>query len=782
MSTKPYSSPPETPRDKMSIKRVALIGNYLPRQCGIATFTADLAESIGGTFPEVNCFAVPVTDTEEGYLYPERVRFEIQQHDLASYRYAADFINISEVDVVCLQHEYGLFGGSAGAHILTFANELRVPLVSVLHTILRDPNPDQHRVLQELANLSDRLVVMSKLGGEILSKVYSVPDEKIDYIPHGIPDVPFIDPNYYKDQFGIEGKTVILTFGLLSPNKGVENAIEAMPRIIDQYPDVVLVVLGATHPHVIKQDGEAYRISLERLAADLGVEQNVVFYNRFVAFDELLEFIGAADIYITPYLNEAQITSGTLAYAAGMGKAVISTPYWYAQELLDDERGMLVPFANPDAIAAAVIDLQCNDAKRHRMRKRAYEMGRSMIWPVVAGRYMDCFAKVHEDRLAHPKHFGSASPLHVRPRELVEIDLQHLERLTDDTGLLQHATFIVPNYPDGYTTDDNARGLLLTTLLQDSGQSVDKTRELSVRYLAFLLHAFNPSKGRFRNFMSYDRRWLEEIGSEDSHGRALWALGTVIGRTQLAAYRGMATRVFDSALFALEQTTSCRTWAFALLGLHEYLSHFSGDRKAQHIRDLLAERLLLALQEKAGPEWYWFEDILSYANALLPHALLVSGDAMNNEEMIHSGLKALEWLVDVQSLSGGCFSPIGSEGFYPRGGHRARFDQQPIEAQAMVSACLDAFRVTKDSNWRANARWAFDWFLGSNDLSVPLYDALSGSCRDGLHADRPNENRGAEATLAFLQALVEMRAMESITEVTDLQSKAYGDNVLKASS
>lgn len=764
------------------LQRVALIGNYPPRQCGIATFTADLLESIRGMSPGTNCFAVPITDTDEGYQYPDPVRFEIQQNDLASYRYAADFLNISNVDIACLQHEFGIFGGPAGSHLLTFVEELRVPLVTVLHSILRDPNTDQRRVMKRLTASSDRLVVMSHMGADILSEVYGVPDEKIEFIPHGIPDVPFTDPIFYKDKFGLDGKNVILTFGLLSPGKGVEIVIQALPEITRQNPDVVFVVLGATHPNVKKQDGEAYRLSLQRMAADLGVEQHVVFYNRFVDFDELLEFIGAADIYITPYLNEAQITSGTLAYAVGMGKAVISTPYWYARELLGDDRGILIPFDDPDAVVRSVNEVLENKTKSNRLRRQAYALGREMTWPVVGGNYIDCFAKVSEGRAASPRRVSNASPLHVRPRELMKVDLQHLERLTDETGLLQHATFIVPNYDDGYTTDDNARGLLVTTLLEESGQLVKQSQGLSVRYLAFLMHAFNPSNGRFRNFMDYDRRWLEEVGSEDSHGRALWALGTVVGLAEATAYRGMATRVFDEALPAIEHTTSPRAWAFTLLGISGYLSHFSGDRKVQQMRDLLAERLLQALQTHAREDWPWFEDILSYANAVLPHALMISGKAMDNDDMITRSLGALEWLADIQNLSGTCFSPIGSDGFYPKGEIRARFDQQPIEAQAMVSACLDAFRISEDPEWRAKSRWAFDWFLGQNDLYEPLYDPLSGSCRDGLHADRPNENRGAEATLAFLQALAEMHAVEGLVEVYNLQQRTRAADISQIAS
>jgi glycosyltransferase involved in cell wall biosynthesis len=769
------SSPPR-------LRRVAIIGTYPPRQCGIATFSADLLEAINQASPSTNCLAVPITDTQEGYQYPERVRFEIRQNDLVSYRYAADYLNISGVDVACLQHEFGIFGGVAGSHLLTLVKELRVPLVTTFHTILRDPNVDQRGVMEMLIASSDRLVVMSRLGAEILSDLYSAADDKIEIIPHGIPDVPFIDPIFHKGKFGLEGKSVILTFGLLSPGKGIENVILALPEITRQHPDLVFVVLGATHPNIKKQEGEAYRLSLQRLAASLGVEQHVVFYNRFVDLDELIEFISAADIYITPYLNETQTTSGTLAYAVGMGKAVISTPYWYAKEILSDDRGILIPFADPDATAEAVTQVLQNKTKTHRRRIRAYELGRDMIWPVVAGRYLDCFARIGEDRVVKPRRVSSASPLHIRPRELVQVDLQHLERLTDDTGLLQHATFIVPNYHDGYTTDDNARGLLVTTLLEASGQLVEKSRELSIRYLAFLMHAFNPSEGRFRNFMAYDRRWLEEVGSEDSHGRALWALGTVVGRAEVAAYRGMAVRIFDQALPAVEYTTSPRTWAFALLGFQEYLSHFSGDRRVGQMRNLLAERLLQAFHDSASEEWPWFENILSYANAVLPHALLISGKAMDNDEMIAGGLRTLEWLTDIQDLSNTCFSPIGSNGFYRRGGNRARFDQQPLEAQAMVSACLDAFRVTNDPAWRAKARWAFDWFFGQNDLSEPLYDPLTGSCLDGLHADRLNENRGAESTLAFLQSLTEMHAIEALVEVSDLQERNESEAIPKLAS
>jgi len=380
------------------IKRLAFIGNYLPRRCGIATFTTDLAESVATAYPDTQCIALPVNDIEEGYAYPSRVRFELVEKDIESYRRAADFLNINNVDVVSLQHEYGIFGGRAGSHILALLGELRMPIVTTLHTVLQEPDADQRRVLMDIAQQSERLVVMSARGAEFLQEIYGVPAEKIDLIPHGIPDVSFVDPSFFKDQFGVEGKTVLLTFGLLSPNKGIETVIEALPAILEKHPQVVYIVLGATHPNVLRHDGESYRLSLQWLAQEKGVEGQVIFYNRFVSLEELTEFIGAADIYITPYLDPRQITSGTLAYTVGAGKAVISTPYWYAEEMLADERGMLVPFQAPAALAETVNDLLDNPAKRHAMRKRAYLYGRDMIWPEVSRRYMETFQQARNER------------------------------------------------------------------------------------------------------------------------------------------------------------------------------------------------------------------------------------------------------------------------------------------------------------------------------------------------------------------------------------------------
>ena len=747
------------------IRRIAFIGNYLPRQCGIATFTTDLCEAIAEKYKGTECIALPVNDTETGYEYPPRVRFELVEKDVESYRRAADFLNINNVDMVSLQHEYGIFGGKAGAYILTLLRELRMPIVTTLHTVLRDPDADQRRVLEEIAALSDRLVVMSDRGAEFLQQVYHVPSDKIDLIPHGIPDIPFVDPSFHKDLFGVEGKIVLLSFGLLSANKGIENVISALPEILKKHPNVVYIVVGATHPHVLKNEGETYRLSLQWLARELGVESNVVFYNRFVALEELVQFISAADIYITPYQDVAQITSGTLAYTLGAGKAVISTPYWYAEEMLAEERGTLVAFRDPPALAATVIDLLENEARRHAMRKRAYLFGRDMIWPQVAARYVQTFEKARSER----RHFAQAEfavkPLDKRAEELPPLKLDQLRRLTDETGILQHAIFTVPNYREGYTTDDNARALMVSTLLEETGN--EGAVDLATRYLAFTWYAFNTKTRRFRNFMDYQRNWLEETGSDDSHGRALWAMGAVLGRSTVSVLHSMAGRIFEQSLMTTLETTSPRAWAFALIGIHDYLGRFAGDRRVGQVRDELAGRLVRLYSENRQEGWRWFEGGLTYCNATLSQAMLLCGQSTSDNKMMDAGLESLTWLADLQHPdAGGHFVPIGSNGFYPRGGERARFDQQPVEAQAMVSASLEAYRITGAKRWRQEARRAFEWFLGRNDLHLSVYDPTTGGCRDGLHPDRPNENQGAESTMAFLQSLLEMRLAENSVEVT----------------
>ena len=748
-----------------TIRKIAFIGDYLPRKCGIATFTSDLLTAVAAEYPQSQCFAVSVNDNEEGYEYPGVVRFEIVEQDLTSYQRAADFINISNVDIVCVQHEFGIYGGPAGRHVLALVRELKMPVVTTFHTLLREPNDTQRRVMQELIARSTRLVVMTERGRQMLQGVHQAPAAKIDLIPHGIPDIPFVDPNYYKDQFGVEGRTVLLTFGLLSPNKGIEHVLNALPMILAEFPEVVYVVLGATHPHELQDRGEAYRLGLAILAKKNKVEKNVIFYDRFVELEELKEFIGAADVYITPYLNEAQSTSGTLAYTFGAGKAVVSTPYWHAAELLAEERGILVPFGDSKAIAREVGGLLRDATRRHAMRKNAYKLGREMVWNNVARLYMRSFEQARLQGAVLSRKLFATKTLDQQPRDLPEVRLDHLSRMTDSTGIFQHAILTVPNFREGYCTDDNARAFILSTLLDELKIEPGRLRKLSSTYAAFLNYAFDEKTKRFHNFLSFDRRWLDEQGAEDCHARALWALGVGVGRSRHRSFQIMAGQLFARALPVVTTFTSPRAWAFSLIAVHEYLRRLGGDSLAGQIRDALTARLMDIFDRASHADWPWFEEELSYDNPKLAHALLLSGHATGQKAVFERALGALRWLVGVQTSENGHFRPIGSNGFYRRGGQRATFDQQPIEAQAMVSACLEAYRATSDSWWYAQAQRAFDWFLGWNDLGLALHSVNTGGCRDALHVDRVNANQGAESTLAFLLSLAEVQLMQNAVTV-----------------
>ena len=743
------------------INSIAVIGNYMPRQCGIATFTTDLVEGLSAEAPDIYCWAAAMNDKPEGYAYPEKVRFEINQNKLTDYSTASQFLNISRTDIVCVQHEYGIFGGAAGSHLLKLLADLRMPVVTTLHTVLKDPAPEYRAVMGKIAELSDKLVVMSRKASDFLKDIYAVPEEKIAFIHHGIPDTPFIDPSFNKDKFGVEGKKVLLTFGLLSPNKGIENVLQALPSVIIKHPDVAYVILGATHPHILKLHGDEYRIMLQQLVRKLDIGKHVIFQNRFVELKELCEFLGIADIYVTPYCEEAQITSGTLAYAMGTGKAIISTPYWYATEMLAEYRGRIVPFSNPDAMAEQIIDLLDNDVERHAMRKKAYTFTREAVWKEVSRKYLQVFREVQLSRTRNPRprHSYVENIKAITNFEIPEIKLDHLKAFTDDTGILQHANYTIPDRTHGYCNDDNARALLVSAMgqkyLPANGLGLDP---LSGHYLGFLLYAYNEKFGRFRNFMTYSRQWMEEIGSEDAHGRALWCVGKAVAYLDNPGHLAMSTALFKKALVAVENFHSPRAVAFCLVGMNAYLDKFSGDSDVRRIREILASRLFDQFKNNETDDWPWPENTLNYANGKLSHALLLSGHRMQRSDMIEMGLKSLKWLLATQTEDNH-FVPIGSNGWYEKGGLRARFDQQPLETNAMVDTCVEAFIVTRDHKWLESAVMCFNWFLGHNDLNLPLYDPKTGGCRDGLMADGINQNEGAESTLAWLLSLMTLQKL-----------------------
>lgn len=753
------------------LTRIAFLGNYLPRRCGIATFTTDLCQAVSAQAPSAECFAIAMNDTRDGYAYPAPVRFEIEASRREQYDLAADFVNVNHVDVLCVQHEYGIFGGPAGRHILPLLHQVRAPVVTTLHTVLTDPSPEQRDVLRELCRVSDRLVVMSERAERYLRDIYEVADPKIHMIHHGIPDMPFVDPNYYKDQFGAEGRRLLLTFGLLAPGKGIEYAIEALPRVVAEFPDVLYIVLGATHPHVRMQQGESYRMMLQTRVRELQLEHHVLFQNRFVELRELCEYLGAADIYVTPYLSPAQIVSGTLAYSMGTGKAVVSTPYWYAEDMLAEDRGRLVPFRDSEAIADVIIDLLTHETERHAMRKRAYLLGRAMIWPEVARAYLRVFNQARADRSRAPRRLSIQEAAPERFEALPELNPKHLMTLTDSVGILQHARYAVPNPHFGYSTDDQARALMVAVkaaLLRPEAADWDL---LASRYLSFLLYAFDAEAKRFSNFMNYQREWTKPFATDDSHARALWALAHVVAYSTHPGHRAMAMQLLDEAIPSTLAFTSPRARAFSLLAIQTYLVRYSGASAFRREREELAESLFNQFKHNASEEWFWLEDELAYANARIPHALIEVGQWLPHQEMFEYGLRALSWLDAIQTGEDGHFVPIGSNGWFRRGGSRARFDQQPIEAYATLDACLTAYRITREDRWEQAARRAFDWFMGFNDLGLPLYDSRTGGCYDGLHSDRVNENQGAESTVVWMLSLMLANELQDEVNLTRASQK-----------
>jgi glycosyltransferase involved in cell wall biosynthesis len=738
------------------LQSIAFIGNHLPRHCGIATFTHDLHRGVSIARPDLETCVVAMTDPGRTYDYPAAVRFQVHDDMIAEYIQAAEFLNNARFDVACLQHEYGIFGGEAGGNITELLSRLNMPIVTTLHTVLREPTPVQRHVMRRITDISTKIVVMSEKCHEFLHSIYDVPARKIEVIPHGIPDYPLLESHHAKEKFGFTGKTVILTFGLLSPSKGIETVINAMPEIIKSCPDAVYVILGATHPNLLRDQGEVYRESLTTRARELGIDDHVVFFNRFVDQATLLEFISMCDVYVTPYLNEAQMTSGTLAYSFGLGKAIVSTPYWHAKELLSDGRGILVPFGDADAIGAEIGGLLTNDVRRQAMRKRAYAASRLMTWAQTAERYLSVFETVREDVQPRKLLPINANVTATKGQAIPEIRIGHFLSLCDSTGILQHAVHSVPERAHGYCLDDNARALLFSSALSNSGEA-ELSETITARFAAFIQHAWNPDSRRFRNFMSYDRRWLEEVGSEDSHGRTLWALAECARKDTDPSRRRWAAALFKTALPSVEGFASPRAWAFSLLGLDAYCTLAGGDSFADRMRSLLADKLVSVFSATESKDWIWFEGVLAYDNARLPQALIQTGLTTHTSQYVETGLRSLHWLMSLQTSSSGHFRPIGTKSFGRLRQKPEAFDQQPVEASATISACLAAGRAEDGAEWPAGAMRAFGWFLGKNDLQTTLIDPDSGSCSDGLHPDRPNENKGAESLLAYLLALVEIR-------------------------
>jgi glycosyltransferase involved in cell wall biosynthesis len=745
-------------------QRVAFIGNSLPRRCGIATFTTDLQMAVAASRTKPKTLIVAMNDEDYDYDYPASVAWQIRERQPEDYQSAARFLNAEQPDVVSLQHEFGIFGGEAGSELLPLLTQLNMPIVTTLHTVLAEPSAVQGRVLGKIVELSTAVIVMAEKGRELLQTVYNVPQEKIRVIPHGIPDHAFVHPATQKLALGYAGRSVILTFGLISPNKGIEIMIDAMPEILRSRADAVYVVLGATHPNLVRREGEAYRNRLRARAHQLGIEDHVVFLDQFVDQATLLDFISMCDVYVTPYLNESQMTSGTLAYSFGCGKAIVSTPYWHARELLADGRGILVPFGDSGAVGREIAALLTDDERRERLSREAYDYSRTMTWPHIGERYMAEYGRAVETHHNQSRR-QRAARFPASKRIVPAMRVTHFLSMCDDTGLIQHAIHSVPDRSHGYCVDDNARALLLACALNTPGEE-PFPESVTARLAAFVQHAWNPETRRFRNFMAFDRRWLEDSGSEDSHGRTLWALGQCAHSDSSASRRSWAAALFAKAALSAADLRSPRAWAFTLLGLEAYRATDPLDAMAVELQHQLADRLMSHLAAVETPDWVWFEETLAYDNARLSQALIGAGASTGRQSYVAAGLRSLRWLMALQTAPSGVFRPVGSQSFGDQRRQPRAFDQQPLEATATIAACLAAWSAEGDPAWRAHAVRAFAWFLGSNDLSISLIDLETGSCCDGLHPGRVNENRGAESVVSYLLGLAQIRRLDRFVAET----------------
>jgi glycosyltransferase involved in cell wall biosynthesis len=721
------------------IDHLALIGNFLPRKCGLATYTTDTFTALKGRFPDLKIDVYAMDDHPGRYEYPPEVTASIPDQDRLAYIDTARAIERSGAQALWLQHEYGIFGGPAGEYILALLDRVSIPVIVTLHTILEKPSVDERRVMEGLLRRAARVIVMAERGREILERVYGTSSRAIVMIPHGVPDRDFVDPETLKAQFGWEGRKTLLTFGLLAPNKGIETMIDALPAIVAEHPDVLYAVLGATHPNLVAHEGEAYRDRLKALAEEHGVAGHVAFVDAFLEHNELIDYLQAADVYVTPYSNPAQITSGTLSYAVGVGKAVVSTPYVHATEILGDGHGVLVDFGDSAAFAREINALLGSDRNRVKLSERAYARGRTMIWP----------------RLAELAMGEIADMVATKPRRIIAKvrltplapDFAAVERMSDSTGMLQHSIYSVPDRRHGYCIDDNVRALMLMTAIDTLDENArDKWMTI---YASFVQYAWNPDKRRFRNFMNFDRTWCEDYGSEDSNGRTIWALGVTARRSTLAKHRDWAIRLFDETASLAFELESPRAQAFAMLGAAAMLGAHPGHELARNILERFSNDLLALVEEARRPEWEWFEIVLAYDNARLPEALIRAGMMLGRDDLLKCGLSTLGWIVAQQTSPEGRFRAIGTESFGRVYEQPLPFDQQPLEAQATIDACSAAFRATGDPRWIEEAQRAYRWYLGQNDLDLPLATAQDGGCFDGLMPTGLNRNQGAESILAL---------------------------------
>jgi len=726
--------------------KISYIATYPPRECGIGTFTNNLLKSMLNGNANQNRknegFVVALNDNDLTYKYPEEVKVTIRQDYQEDYLKAVKYINLSGADVCILQHEFGIFGGQSGVYILPLLHRLEVPLIVTLHTILKTPSYNERAVLIEICKMAQKIVVMSHKAVEFMTTIYNVPKEKIALIEHGVPDIHF-NPEKSKKEFKLENKKVLLTFGFIGRSKGIETVIKALPEVVKKYPELIYIVLGKTHPNVLRHSGEEYRISLLRLVKNLQLEKHVLFLNEFIDEQNLFKYLYACDIYITPYLNEAQITSGTLSYAVGVGAAVLSTPYWHAAELLAKGRGRLFGFNDSGELAESLTELFDKPEELNELKNRAGEYGQKITWPKTGEKYLAISEKLAKNgNLVITQKEPELDLLILPP-----FSLAHINRLTDDTGIIQHAKFGIPNLKEGYCLDDNSRALLMVLMAYREMKN-KRALELSPVYLSYI-HYLQNADGTFRNFLSFNRNFLDEIGSEDSFGRTIWALGYLLGNAPNDAYYQTGRLIFFNAAPNFEKLTSIRGIANTMIGISYYLkSNPADDSMTERLRNL-ANVLLKHYRENQSAGWNWFESLLAYDNGILPLALLHSAEILNDDKITQTAIDSMNFLTE-HTLKDNYLSVIGNEKWYKKEGERSVFAQQPIDAMAMVLMYHQAFHVTNDKDYLNKLYTSFLWFLGENDLRMSLYDFETKGCCDGFESYGVNRNQGAESSLAYL--------------------------------
>ena len=729
--------------------KIACIGNYPPRQCGIATFTKNFIDSVVNNDREKNikadAYVVALNDQNQEYSYPEEVTHAISKNHQRDYLQAVKYINYSDADVCILQHEFGIFGGDSGVYILPLIYRLKIPLIVIFHTVLREPSYNERAIVQEIGNRAEKIVVMSRRAVDFLTTVYGIAKEKIELIEHGVPDFDFTHSTYHKKKFHLEDKKTLFTFGLLSRNKGIETVINALPKVVKKHPDILYIVLGKTHPAVVRVSGEEYRNYLKLLVRRNNLREYVYFDDRFVSTEELLGYLSAIDIYVTPYLNEAQITSGTLSYAVGAGTAVVSTPYWHAQELLAEGRGILFDYNDSKKLAGILIGLLDNPARLLTLRKNAYDYGRKTVWPEIGTRYLKLARDVIE---AYPR-VTVKEELIINPLVLPKFSLVHVKRLTDTTGIIQHATYNIPNFKEGYSLDDNARALLMASMAYRQMKE-QEALNLMPFYLSNI-HYMQNEDGTFRNFLSFDRKFLDERGSEDSFGRTLWALGHLVRFPPNEAYFELGKEMIFKANRHFEKLQSIRGNANTIVGISHWLHRFPSDEEMNRSLKEMTNKIVERYEDEKKDDWFWFEPKLTYDNGIIPLALMHAYDIIGDEKLLNIAKESMSFLEKV-TFNDGYISLVGSDKWFERGGNRSQYAQQPINAMAMVLMFYQAFVVTRDNQFLKKMFSSFMWFLGENDLRIPLYNFETYGCNDGLESHGVNRNQGAESTLAYLIA------------------------------